>query len=64
MDVYPKIDRFSANENDHTMENNHGFTPVSYRHHQQMGISAGKTPVSYLSYLGECSALAGSQGRS
>ena len=29
-----------------------------------MGISAGKTPVSYQSYLGECSAIAGSQGRS
>ena len=64
MDEYPKFERFSTVENDHTMKNNHGFTPVSFRHHQQMGISAGKTPVSYQSYLGECSAIAGSQGRS
>lgn len=68
MDEYPQIERFSAS-NDQTnirsiysMRPFHGFTPVSYRHPHDMGLTIGngKTPISYRSFLGDYSAFTGS----
>ncbi len=61
MDESTFIEKISSVEKtENTMRNKHGFTPVSGRQMPFVGVSAGKTPVSHVSYLGDCSAQMGS----
>ena len=60
MDECAVIERISGVEcnESNTQRLKHGFTPVSFRPVRQLagGMSAGKTPISYKSFFGTCSA--------